>query len=288
MAVKMTKWVLRVVVAVVLLPGWAVPSRALAQAEGTLGTLGAGVANQSSVPGQKWVPPTGPAPRLPSGRPDLNGVWDHPYVPDMGATNKTDPALQKGPPEIPYSVAGRDNLQAYDPEKNGDYTGMCMPFGLARSMNAPYPIQILQTDAYVGFLFEQNTWFHVVPFKTAHSKDVNPTWFGESIAKWEGDTLVIDTIGFNGFTRLDTKGNPHSDQLHLVQTIRRIDAGHIAYTVTIDDPVYYTKPWTNERTFTLTNGDLLEYSCEENNRSLWEGRIKMWTPPTSNPVRTSK
>jgi hypothetical protein len=73
-----------------------------------------------------------------------------------------------------------------------------------------------------------------------------------------------------------------------VQTFRRIDAGHIAYTVTIDDPVYYTKPWTNERTFTLTNGDLLEYSCEENNRSLWEGRIKMWTPPTSNPVRTSK
>ena len=134
-------------------------------------------------------------------------------------------------------------------------------------------------------MFEQSTWFHVVPFKTEHSKDPNPTWFGESIARWDGDTLVVDTVGFNGFTRLDTKGNPHSDQLHLVQTFRRTDAGHIAYSVTIDDPVYYTKPWTNERMFTLTNGDLLEYSCEENNRSLWEGRIKIWTPPTSNPVR---
>ena len=60
---------------------------------------------------------------------------------------------------------------------------------------------------------------------------------------------------------------------------------HIAYSVTVDDPVYYEKPWTNERTFTLTNLDLLEYSCEENNRSLWEGRIKLWIPPTSEPLR---
>jgi len=177
-------------------------------------------------------------------------------------------------------------LKAYDPAKNGDYTGMCMPFGLMRSVNSPYPLQIMQNDKYVAFLFEQSTWFHVVPFKAEHSKDPNPTWFGESIARWDGDTLVVDTVGFNGFTRLDTKGDPHSDQLHLVQTFTRTDAGHIAYTVTIDDPTYYTKPWTNERTFTLTNGDLLEYSCEENNRALWEGRIKIWTPPNSSPIRT--
>jgi hypothetical protein len=55
--------------------------------------------------------------------------------------------------------------------------------------------------------------------------------------------------------------------------------------VTVEDPVYYAKPWTNERTFTLTNGDLIEYSCEENNRSLWEGRIKLWVPPDSEPLR---
>jgi hypothetical protein len=260
-------------------------SAAWAQAESTLGTIGAGVQNQSSIPGERWIPPSGPAPRLPGGKPDFSGVWDHPYVPDMGASNKANPALQTGA-DIPYSEAGLANLKSYDPERNGDYTGMCMPFGFMRSVNAPYPLQIMQNDKYVAFLFEQNTWFHVVPFKSAHTKEPNPTWFGESIARWEGDTLVIDTVGFNGFTRLDTKGNPHSDQLHLVQTFTRTDAGHIAYTATIDDPVYYTKPWTNRRTFTLTNGDLIEYSCEENNRSLWEGRIKIWTPPTSNPVRT--
>jgi hypothetical protein len=257
---------------------------ARAQAEQTLGTIGAGVAGEGTTP-KKWTPPTGPAPRTASGKPDFNGVWDHPYVPDMSASNTRNPALQKGAGPLPYTAAGQQNIKAYDPEHNGDYTGMCMPFGFTRSMNSPYPIQIMQNDRYVAFLFEQSTWFHVVPFKTAHSKEPNPTWFGESIAKWDGETLVIDTVGFNGFTRLDTIGHPHSDKLHLVQTFRRTDAGHIAYTVTVDDPTYYMKPWTNERTFTLMNGDLLEYSCEENNRALWEGRIKLWVPPTSEPLR---
>jgi hypothetical protein len=124
-----------------------------------------------------------------------------------------------------------------------------------------------------------------VPFRAEHTVDPNPTWFGDSIAKWDGDTLVIDTVDFNGYTRLDTKGNPHSDKLHLVQTFNRTNAGQIAQTVTIDDPVFYTKPWTNERTWLLSTGELIEYSCEENNRSLWEGRIKLWTPPGSAPLR---
>ena len=253
----------------------------------TLGTIGAGVPQEQTTP-NRWTPPGGPAPRLGSGRPDFNGVWDHPYVPDVSASNARNPALQKGAGPLPYTTAGLENIKAYDPEKNGDYTGMCMPFGLLRSMNAPYPIQIMQNDKYVAFLFEQNTWFHVVPFREQHSPEPNPSWFGESIASWDGDTLVIDTIGFNGYTRLDTRGNPHSKQLHLVQTFRHTDAGHLHYTVTVEDPAFYTKPFTNERTFTLTNGDLIEYSCEENNRSLWEGRIKLWVPPDSEPVRNQK
>ena len=74
----------------------------------------------------------------------------------------------------------------------------------------------------------------------------------------------------------------------LTQRFTRMDAGHISYVVTIDDPVYYTKPWTNLRTFTLTNSNLMEYSCEENNRSMWEGRIKIWVPPTSEQPRIYK
>ena len=112
-----------------------------------------------------------------------------------------------------------------------------------------------------------------------HPKSLEPTWFGNSVGQWDGDTLVIDTIGFNGYTRLDTIGHPHSDALHLVQTFNRTDFGHVAYTVTINDPKTYTRPWKNVRTFTLLQGALIEYSCEENNKSLWEGRIKAWTPP---------
>lgn len=271
--------VLAVTAFVLLLPG-----TAGAQAEKTLSTIGAGVAGEQSAP-QKWTPPTTPAPRLANGHPDFSGVWNHPYVPDMSVTNPRNAALQTGTKPLPYTDAGLKNITDYDPARNGDYTGMCMPFGFMRSINSPYPIQIMQNDQYVAFLFEQSSWFHVVPFKDKHSDDPNPTWFGESIAKWDGDTLVVDTVGFNGWTRLDTKGDPHSDKLHLVQTFKHVDAGHVHYTVTVDDPVYYTKPWTNERTFTLMNTGLLEYSCEENNRSLWEGRIKLWIPPTSEPVR---
>src|SRR5688572_19323911 len=255
------------------------------QAQNTLGGSIPGEARSGSSKG--YTPPTGPAPRTSAGKPDFSGIWEHPYVPDMSRSNPRNPAIQKGPGELPYTAAGKANIDAYDP-RNGDYTGMCMPFGLMRSMNSPYPLQIMQNDKYITFLFEQNTWFHVVPFKNEHSKDPNPTWFGESIAKWDGDTLIVDTIGFNGFTRLDTKGDPHSDKLHLVQTFRMVDAGHVAYSVTVDDPVYYTKPWTNERTFTLSNDNLLEYSCEENNRSLWEGRIKIWVPPGSEQPRIRK
>jgi hypothetical protein len=254
-------------------------------ASSTLGTLGTGVPGAVGQGASRWTRPTGPAPRLANGKPDFSGVWEHAYVPDMSQSSATDPSLQKGAGPLPFSAAGRQNIERYDPAVDGDYTGMCMPFGLMRSMNAPYPIQIMQTDRHVAFLFEQNTWFHVVPFRDAHVPDDNPTWFGDSIARWEGDTLVIDTVDFNGYTRLDTRGNPHSTRLHLVQRFRRTNAGQLTHSITVDDPVYYTRPWTNERTWLLSNGELIEYSCEENNKDLWEGRVKKWTPPPASELK---
>ena len=78
----------------------------------------------------------------------------------------------------------------------------------------------------MALLFEINTWHHVIPFAREFPKQMadNPTWYGYSIGRWEGDTLVVDTRGFNGYTRLDTVGHPHSDALHLTQTFRRLDA----------------------------------------------------------------
>src|SRR5688500_5321794 len=108
----------------------------------TLGTVGSGVAGELNPGAATWVPPTGPAPRRPTGKPDLTAVWEHAYVPDMSLSSAR-PGLQTGAGELPYTTAGRANITSYDPEKDGDYTGMCMPFGLVRSVNAPYPFQIV-------------------------------------------------------------------------------------------------------------------------------------------------
>ena len=241
--------------------------------------------------------PTGPPPRLPNGKPDFSGVWQRPYVPDMSRSGRGQvghaeaPFTAGDPPakreemrkagnygELPFTPAGLNDWKTYD-ATDGDYTGNCLPFGMSRSLNSPDPMQIMQSDRYLALMFEQNSWFHVVHLNADHPKNVEPTWFGHSIGKWDGDTLIIDTVGFNGWTRLDTIGHPHSDAMHVIQTLKRTDAGHIAHTVTIDDPKAYTKPWKNERTWTLMNTEIMEYSCEENNKDLREGHIKFWTPP---------
>ena len=257
---------------------------------------------RAQITGQTPVPtavPTGPAPRMPDGKPDLQGVWQRPYTPDMSrngrgqvgyaeppflTTDSADKRLEMHKAgtwaDLPFTAAGLDDWKTYDPT-NGDYTGSCLPFGMSRSMNSPDPLQIMQNDKYIGLLFEQNSWFHMVKLNREHPKTVEPTWFGDSVGRWDGDTLVIDTVGFNGNTRLDTIGHPHSDALHMIQTLKRTDAGHIAYTVTIDDPKAYTKPWKNDRTFTLMNTEVIEYSCEENNKDLQGGHIKFWHPPAT-------
>src|SRR5665213_1118694 len=162
--------------------------------------------------------------------------------------------------------------------EGGDYTGSCLPFGLMRSMNSPDPIQIMQSPKYVALLYEQNTWFHVIPIDKKHHDGATPTWFGDSVGHWDGDTLVVDTVNFNGRTRLDTIGHPHSNALHVIERFTRTDSLHIAYEVTVDDPKIFTKPWTNKRIFTIRpDWEIMEYSCEENNKDLYEGHIK--APP---------
>ena len=213
--------------------------------------------------------PTGPVLRTPDGKPDLTGVWDPPYVPDMTRTMGT----QKGAGELQFTDWGAKEWKDYRAE-DGDYAGACLPPGLMRGMNSPMPVQFMQSPKYVTFLFEWDNWFHVVPMDgRAHRKE--STWGGDSIGHWEDDTLVIDTTNFNGKIKLDTVGHPMSDQLHMTQRFTRTDFGHLAYEVTIDDPKTYTKPWKNSRVFTLRpEWEIMEYSCMENNKSLWEGRIK--------------
>lgn len=223
---------------------------------------------------REYTPPPGPTPRTAAGKVDFSGVWSKPYVPDMTKDGKD----QKGFSPLPFTPWGEAEWKKYDAAE-GDYTGACLPFGMTRSVNTPEPMQIIQNDKYFAFLFEQNSWFVVVPIDARPHRQGLPTWFGDSVGRWEGDTLVIDTVNFNGKTRLDTVGHPHSDQLHVVQRFSRPDLGHISYEVIVEDVRTFTKPITNRRTFTLRpDWEIMEYSCEENNKSLWEGRIKVPKP----------
>lgn len=237
---------------------------------------------------QKAAAPT-TIPRLSNGKPDLNGVWQRPYVPDMEAANNPGrggrggrgaraaaDAAPAGPVfQIPFTPEYEKIWKAYDPAKF-DYTGHCLPQGLTRSMNSPFPTRFVQTNDIFTILYEAWNVFEIIHTDgRQHPKDPDPTWFGDHIGYWEGDTLVVDTIGFNDKTNLDTVGHPHSDALHTVERFTRTSPTEIAYKITLEDPKAFTKSWSNERTFTLrTDWEVMEYSCEENNKDLTDGHIK--------------
>jgi len=218
---------------------------------------------------KKDTAPTGPAPKMADGKPDFSGVYQPPRMADVTQSS----LCCKGVPELPYTAFGKARWDAYDAAK-GDYAGSCLPFGLLRSVGGPHPVQIMQNQKYIAMLYEQNSWFHVTPIGKPHTKDPDPTWYGESRGKWDGDTLIIDTIGFNGKTRIDTIGHPHSEQLHTIEKFKRRDLGHIDYVITIDDPKTFTKPWDSQRVwFMHPEWEIMEYSCEENNKDISEGHI---------------
>jgi hypothetical protein len=102
-----------------------------------------------------------------------------------------------------------------------------------------------------------------------HPADPNPTFLGDAIGHWEGDTLVVDTVGFNDRTWLDAAGHPHGEKLHVIERYTRSDSNTLRVEATIEDPDFYTKPWTDVTFATWSPGqELLEYICQENNRDL--------------------
>ncbi len=229
-----------------------------------------------------------PAPRLPNGKPDFSGIWNRPGTQDLTRTfTNANGTSNKGEPNpLPFTTWGQAQWDNYDPVKYGDYAGSCMPFGWIRSFT-PHPMQILQNNEYVGFLFEQSTMFQAVNTEgVTHRKDWPPTWFGDSRGHWDGDTLVIEAVNFNGLAKLGTIGHPMSDKGKITMTFKRPDMGHIEFKWVLDDPKTYTRPISNERVFVLTpDVELMEYSCMEGNlQSLLDGVITPWTGPKDSDV----
>jgi hypothetical protein len=220
----------------------------------------------------------GPAPRLPNGKPSMAGVWGQTRRADV--TNPGIPGFVK---ELPYTAWGKKQWDNYATfiQTNGDYVGNCLPFGMSRSIFGPHPLQIIQDNDQLVMLFEQNSFFHIVPTDgRPFNKDLPASWFGESVGHWEGDTLVIETVNINGYTRVDTIGHPLSAQARITQTLKRVNVGTIEHTFTVNDPKTYTRSWTVTNTWPLEpETTLIEYACMENNRAFYEGRIKPFIPP---------
>ena len=229
------------------------------------------VAQWANVPAPA-IPRTGdgqvdlfaPAPRLADGKPDLSGIWN----PPLGAVAN----LARGLAEVPFQPWAK---MVYDERAAGlhwkeDPPATCLPQGLPRLLLAPAPWRIVQTPTVVFFIHEAfNLWWQAFTDgrQFLPHPDVAPTWHGYSTAKWEGDTLVVDSRGFNGKVWLDQLGKPSTEALHVTTRFRRRDFGHMGLEITIDDPQAYTRPWTVAVELgLLPDTQLMEFICLENER----------------------
>jgi hypothetical protein len=221
--------------------------------------------------------PAPPTPRLPDGSVDLggNGYWDLPWITNFGSRIVSggieNAEGEMAPPFKPWTRAmhayNASNNVAYDPE------GFCLPPGGPRAFGTPYPAEILQDDDRIVVIFEggAHVWREIHMDGREHpDPDVlNPTYFGHSVGRWEGDTLVIDTVGYNEKTWLDYGGHMHTEQLRTIERITRPDRNTLRYETTIDDPGAYTEPWTIAWNINwVEGGELQEYICQENNKFL--------------------
>jgi hypothetical protein len=194
--------------------------------------------------------PSGPTPRTREGQPDLSGVW---Y-----AQRTVDPGK---PQPLPWA----DALQRERAANNSkDSPGAhCLPRGLTNA-GALFPYKLVQTPVLLVMIFEDDTPSHRQVFLDGrgHPKDPDPNWMGHSVGHWEGDTLVVDTVGFNDQSWLDNIGHPHTEMLHITERLHRTDLGHLEIELTIEDPGAYSKPWVIKRVADLdTKDEIGEYVC---------------------------
>jgi len=204
------------------------------------------------------VHPQAAAPGAATSVPDLTGVWmERKFQPKM--------YLDGAPPLQPWAEAKFKAVDLTTDDPNLD----CLPEGVPRMMFIPLPMEIIQLPGRVIMI--QEAWNQLRRIYTdgrQHPKDPDPTFTGHSTGKYEGDTLVVDTIGLSVKTWLDHVGLPHSDALHIIERIRRMDHNTLQDDFTIDDPKTFTKTWTARQIYDLKpDWEIEEFVCENNKYS---------------------
>ena len=202
---------------------------------------------------------------------DLTGVW-YPSSVNTFSFIYTDPQGQ-ALKSLPLTPWGEEKMKGNHPI-GGAYTALtsndpnfaCLPPGVPNIYTHAYPVEVLQVPGRTILFFEYGHFVRqIFTDGREHPKDANPTWMGDSTGKWEGDTLVVDSTGFNDKTWLDVTGHPHSEALHVTERMRRADHDTLMIDITIDDPQAYKTPLKTSRKYILKPGwNIMEYICEDN------------------------
>jgi hypothetical protein len=235
----------------------------------------AALAFASALPAQTAQQPGSAKPAAasaPAAEHDLSGVWNMHSTPAQ--RKYTGSTYTAEPPEM--TPLGNEKYMANKPS-NGPRTHslketddpvprQCLPPGTPRIYLQPFPFQMVQTPKEILMIFEyDHTVRQIFMDGRAHPEDITPTYMGNSIGKWDGDTLVVDTVGFNDKTWLDRDGHPHSDQLHVIERFHRVDRDNMTIDINIEDPKVLVKPWKTQLNFQLKpDWDIMELVCTDN------------------------
>src|SRR6266700_3514724 len=207
---------------------------------------------------------TAPAPRTPDGTPDFSGLWQpeiNPYRFDVIQDLKDEGIFRPAAEAI--------FMQRVADFRPDDHVTNCMPGGPSEMLNTTY--RVIQSPTVVALLYETGTGRYRQIYMDGRGlpKDPNPSWMGYSAGHWEGDTLVVESNGFNGKAWLSGQGYPTTDAMRLTERMHRRDFGHMDVQITFDDPKAYTKPWTAQLHPELVpDTELIEFVCNENERDL--------------------
>ncbi len=229
------------------------------------------------VPAAAQDSKTAAIPRTADGKPDLSGVWQSGGVSLYGdPTEQPKPAPNATPAPRPQPAPYQEWTLARVKEftdglAKADPLARCLLPGVPRITTMPMPLEIVQTPKKVVILYEAFHAFRIIPADgSKHIEDPDPSYMGDSVGHWDGETFVVDVIGFNDKTWLDGRGHFHTDQLHVIERYRLTQDSTIALEVTMEDPRVMTKPWVINMTLRHPpRADrVLEYECAENNQDV--------------------
>ena len=213
--------------------------------------------------------PGGPIYTPPSPAMNISGVWwTQSYSPKIQALGGDLPLNEKGSAQYARNMGGLKDGTLKDEARH-----LCVPDGVPRILGNPYPFQIIQTPGRVTFVYELNHVIRPIPLDkpqvSAEELEVALYYSGHSVAHWDGDTLVIETAGFNEKTFLDATGAPHSDAMTTVERVKKVDDKTLEDVITVTDPEMYSKSWSARFAYDLHPEVRLEdYVCGERHRDI--------------------